>query len=82
MLWFKPATKGGRCRRAPQLATVWALLDTVETLYGLFCGQKRPTDLLWTKHLPVPVQARVLLGAAHGGGLAEFPHRAVVKHKP
>ena len=72
--WVRPERKGGRCRRAPRVAVLWTLLDALETIYALMCGQKRATDLLWTKYLPEKVQNRVLQGAPFGGGVAEYLH--------
>ena len=75
--WYAPAHRGGRCRRAPDLAAVWCLLDTVDALYSLYCGQKRATDLIWTKYLPPGVQARVLRENPFGSSLHTYLHNVV-----
>ena len=60
--WAQPCAKGGRCRRAPRVTVLWSVLDAVEALFTTMCGDKRPTDLLWTKYLPAEVPLRLLRG--------------------
>ena len=72
--WIRPLKKGGRCRRAARVAVLWSVLDAIEACYTLFCGQKRPTDLLWTKYLPTEVQQRLLLGPPFGQAPTTYFH--------
>ena len=70
--WLAPRTKGGRCRRALDVAALCLVLNAAGTLYETFCGKKRTCGGLWTKYLPAGVQARTVRGPGYGGDIQEF----------